>query len=100
MKAEKITDLIVVLKNHIPDETCDEILEWFELNKHLQTDGCVYSTEGDQDKGAKVDKDFKNAIQTLVPPEASISDKMTEITMSAFRECLVLGIQFQKMALP
>ena len=51
----------MVLKNHIPDETCDEILEWFELNKHLQTDGCVYSTEGDQDKGAKVDKDFKNA---------------------------------------
>ena len=45
MKAEKITDLIVVLKNHIPDDTCDEILEWFELNKHLQTDGCVYSTE-------------------------------------------------------
>ena len=86
MKAEKITDLIVVLKNHIPDETCDEILEWFELNKHLQTDGRVYSTEGDQDKGAKVDKDFKNAIQTLVPPGASISDKMTEITMSAFRE--------------
>ncbi len=83
MKAEKITDLIVVLKNYIPDETCDEILEWFKSNTHLQTDGSVYSTEGDQ---SEVDKDFKNAIQTLVPPRASISDKMTEITASAFEE--------------
>ena len=86
MKKEKITDLIVVLKNHIPDKTCDEILEWFKSNKHLQSDGCVYSTENGKSIGPTVKKDFKNAIQTLVPPEASISDKMTEITMSAFRE--------------
>ncbi|MAR18449.1 MAG: hypothetical protein CML44_03660 [Rhodobacteraceae bacterium] len=86
MKAEKITDLIVVLKNHIPDETCDEILEWFKSNKHLQQEGVVYSTDGGKDLGPSVKKDFKNAIQTHVPPEASISDKMTDITISALRE--------------
>lgn len=79
-----IKDLIVEFNNFISDEKCDEMVDWFESNSHLQIDGSVAGTlDGKSDNYVMMD--FKKAKQSNPPPNDPVSHLMTNIIFDAYQ---------------
>jgi hypothetical protein len=79
----EIQDLVVEFKECISMEKCDEMVDWFETNSHLQLDGSVAgSLDGKSDNYVKFD--FKKSKQSTPPPDHPISHLMTNIICDAY----------------
>ena len=80
----EIQDLIVEFKDFISHEKCDEMIDWFETNSHLQIDGSVCRTlNGESDNYVALD--LKKAKQSNPPPDDQISHLMSNIIFDTYK---------------
>jgi hypothetical protein len=72
---ERIDELVIEFPKLIPDEWCDLIVEWFDINIHLQQPGRIVNNNDDK----TVFEEFKLATQSIVPFETPMFELMTKI---------------------
>jgi len=85
----QITDLIIVEKNILSTETCDELIQYFENSPDLWDDGKVEYFVNGQYQGKKVNKEHKNCTQFMFP----IGHKYADIMTKAIHQIYDRGMQ-------
>jgi hypothetical protein len=80
----EIQDLIVEFEDFISNESCEEMINWFETNSYLQIDGSVSGKlNGINDNYVMLD--FKKSKQSNPPLDHPISHLMTNIIFDAYK---------------
>ena len=77
-----LKELIFVLDDFVDADTCTDLIDWFEHNQHLQKDGPTHLGE---------DLSTKKCKESTLEPDNILSDKVREITISAYKKWLDAG---------